>query len=122
MSHTRNRSGRGQIYSEARSDRLSHTVKQSWPETAECKAALASCRRAVIEDGIGRMSMNTAQAAERLVDMALMAQSEAVRCAAARAILLARLQIVELFDLELRITELERTADDVPDHGPTGGY
>jgi hypothetical protein len=112
----------------AQSDEFSRPGANSGNDTAEFKEALGSARRALIEDGIARMTLNTARAAARLVDMAEGTQSKAPQFAAARAILLARIDIVDCVDLEPQIRELEkrfkahRLASSGPAYGRTGGY
>jgi hypothetical protein len=78
-----------------------------WLEQAHFRDALREAERAVLRNALGRLQAMTMRAADTLESL-LSAQSEPVRVAAAKEILLRAVDATAIVELEERVERLER--------------
>ncbi len=91
----------------ARKNGVAERTAQRWAREPEVRKEVANCRRRLMSRALGRMTPNTARAAEIIVRIAVESDSEAVRLKAARAVFSDLIAGSKFSDLEERILEVE---------------
>ena len=78
-----------------------------WAAEPEVRAAVEACRRRALDRAIGRMAKRATWAADGIVELAKNAESESVRLAALRAVIVRHDGRLQVRGLEERMTEIE---------------
>ena len=80
---------------------------QRWATEPEVRADVASFRRGVLDQAVGRMSKRVPWAIDQIAELGERAKSESVRLAALRSILSDLMAVSDFTGLEERIARLE---------------
>jgi hypothetical protein len=91
----------------ARANEVAAQTAFRWAREPAVRKAVETYRRRTIDEALGRMSKNTAWAADGIVTIAKHAESDALRFRACRAIFSDMMTVAKFSDLENRIGELQ---------------
>jgi hypothetical protein len=79
-----------------------------WSRLPDVRRAVESIRRRCLDRAAGKLARHATAAAETVAGLARSAESEAVKLAAARAVLADLMQVTDYSRLDERLAELER--------------
>jgi len=82
-----------------------------WRQTKEYKVAVRDVRRRAFDRAVGHFARNLTKAADRIVLLAIEADSQSVQLQASRAILRESLRVRDHVDLEEQMEDIERRLD-----------
>jgi hypothetical protein len=84
-----------------------------WTQTPEFKSLVRTHRRRLVDAGIGKLTRHVCKAVNQIAKLADQAQSEAVKLAAARAILAELIAVSNLAEVSQEIEGLKRQIEEL---------
>jgi hypothetical protein len=95
----------------SRKNGVAERTAQRWAREPEVRKEVANCRRRLLSRALGRMTQNTARAADIIVRIAREGTSDEVKLKAARAVFSEVIAVARHTDLEERMTEIEESLE-----------